>query len=194
MARATIKEALREASRLWLLEATDGVLKIDTVDLYIQTCERLLYFARAHQVTRLDDITPELAEAFIAAPGRDRRNNITPVPADRTRSQRRSAVTSLFTHARALGLTNASPFLNSPSIPRKPRMTGACLTERDISDLQFHAERGMPATRNAALLALLLAGLNSAETAAAATTDLDLSAPHVITRGSTRTHARKLET
>ncbi|MFD7955014.1 hypothetical protein ACFV4X_16135 [Streptomyces ardesiacus] len=190
MARATIKEALLEVSRLWLHEAAAGELSIETADLYIQVSERFHRYAEAHGISRMDDVAGDLAEAFIAAPGRDRRNNITLVPANRTRSQRRSAIASFFAHARAQGMTKAAPLLDSPPIKRDPRSQGAGLAQRDIENLQFHAERGMPATRHAALLALLLAGLNSAETAAATTADLVLPAAEVRTDGGTRTHAR----
>ncbi len=190
MTRATIKEALLEVSRLWLHKAAAGEMSIETVDLYIQVSERFHRYADAHHISRMDDVTRDLAETFITAPGRDRRNNITLIPANSTRRQRRSAIVSLFAHARALGMTKAAPFLDSPPIKRDPRSPGIGLTERDIENLQFHAERGMPTTRHAALLALLLAGLNSAETAAATTTDLDLPAAEVSTAGGTRTHPR----
>ncbi|MFF2960557.1 hypothetical protein ACFVT1_16960 [Streptomyces sp. NPDC057963] len=190
MARASIREALLEVSRVWLHEAAAGELSIETVDLYIQVSERFERYADAHCVSRMDGVTSGLTEAFIAAPGLNRRNTITLIPAGSTRRQRRSAITSLFAHARSLGLTKAAPLLDSPPIKRSPRKPGAGLTERDVENLQFHAERGMPATRHAALLALLLAGLNSAETAAADTTDLDLSAAEVNTLGGTHTHAR----
>lgn len=190
MARATIKATLVEVSRQWLHEAAAGQISIETADLYIQVSERFHRYADAHHVNRMDNVTADLTEAFIAAPGRDRRNHITPNPANSTRSQRRSAIASLFAHARALGLTKAAPLLDSPPIGRRPRHAGARLTQGEIENLQFHAERGMPATRHAALLALLLAGLNSAETADTNTTDLDLTAARVTTRGGTRTHAR----
>lgn len=175
---------------MWLHEAAAGELSIETADLYIQVSERLERYAAAHDVHRMDDVTADLAESFIAAPGRDRRDNITLTPAGSTRSQRRSAIASLFSHARALGMTKAAPLLDSPPIKRSPRRPGAGLTKQDIANLQFHAERGMPATRHAALLALLMAGLNSAETAAADTADLDLSAAEVRTAGGSRTQAR----
>ncbi|MFG3335504.1 hypothetical protein ACGFZZ_26295 [Streptomyces tendae] len=190
MARATIKQTLLEVSRLWLHEAAAGRISIETVDLYIQVSERFHRYADAHAVSRMDDVSRHMAEAFIAAPGRDRRNNITLVPANSTRRQRRSALASLFAHARSLGMTKAAPLLDSPPITRDPRSPGAGLTTQDIENLQFHAERGMPATRHAALLALLLAGLNSAETAAATTADLHLPAATVRTAGGTRTHPR----
>ncbi|WP_129308542.1 hypothetical protein [Streptomyces sp. L2] len=190
MDSATIKEALLEVSRLWLHEAAAGRMSVETADLYMQVSERLHRYAVAHGISRMDDVSKDLAHAFIAAPGRDRRNNITLNPAGSTRRQRRSAIASFFAHARSLGMTKAAPLLDSPPIKRGPRSPGASLTARDIESLQFHAERGMPATRHAALLALLLAGLHSAETAAADTTDLDLAHARVSTAGATRTHPR----
>ncbi|MFE9538958.1 hypothetical protein [Streptomyces sp. NPDC006691] len=190
MARPTIKEALLQVSRVWKQLAWDGVMSIETVDEYIEVTERLIDFARAHQITRLDDVTPALAEAFVNAPGHDRHRGIIPTPAGSTRRQRRSAVTSLFAHARALGLTKAAPMVDSAPIARSPRRPGADLQPHEIARLQFHSERGMPATRHAALLALLLAGFWSAEVGAASSADLDLTAGTVHTKGSTRTLAR----
>ncbi|WP_229868759.1 hypothetical protein [Streptomyces chryseus] len=165
-------------------------MSINTVDEYIEVCERLLEYARAQQITLIDEITPAIAEAFVNAPGRDRRGVITETPAEGTQRQRRSGVISLFTHARALGLTKAAPLMDSRPIPRSPRQSGADLQPEEVARLQFHSERGMPTTRHSALLALLLAGLSSAETGAVSTTDLDLTAATVHTQGATRTLAR----
>lgn len=190
MARTTIRQALLAVSRQWLQQAADGDMAIETVDLYIQISERFDRFADAHHIHRMDDATAQLTESFIGAPGRDRRDNITLIPKNSTRRQRRSALASLFAHARALGITQAVPLLDSPPIPRPPRATGAELTDAEIETLQFHSERGMPATRYAALLALLLSGLNSAETSQATPGDLDLAQAAVTTKGVTRTTPR----
>ncbi|MGW1296628.1 hypothetical protein [Streptomyces sp. NPDC002533] len=190
MARTTIRQALLQVSRRWLQQAADGTMAIETVDLYIQISERFDRFADAHHIHRMDDVTAQLTELFIGAPGRDRRDNITLVPKNSTRRQRRSALASLFAHARALGMTQAVPLLDSPPIPRPPRAAGAELTDAEIETLQFHSERGMPATRHAALLALLLSGLNSAETSQATPGDLDLAQATVTTQGATRTTPR----
>ncbi|MFD9790425.1 hypothetical protein ACFWXK_05675 [Streptomyces sp. NPDC059070] len=104
MARTTIRQALLEVSRQWLQQAADGHMAIETVDLYIQISERFDCFADAHGVHRMDDVTGQLTDRFVDAPGRDRRDrrdNITLVPKDSTRRQRRSALASLFAHARA---------------------------------------------------------------------------------------------
>lgn len=190
MGRTTIRQALLEVSRHWLRLATDGDMAIETVDLYIQISERFDLFAHAHDVHQMDDVTGQLTDSFMTAPGRDRHNNINLVPKDSTRRQRRCALASLFAHARALGLTQAVPLLDSPPIPRPPRSTGAELTSDEIETLQFHSERGMPATRHAALLGLLLSGLTSAETAQTTAGDLDLAEACVTTGGSTRTNPR----
>jgi integrase len=141
-------------------------------------------------VTCLNDITEDLVSYFIEAPGHDRHRGVILTPAGGTRRQRRSALEALFTEARALGLTKAAPLVDLPPIPRSPRKPGTELTDADMQLLRFHAERGMPATRHAALLALLLAGLHTAEIAAATTDDLDLTAAEVRTNGATRTRGR----
>ncbi|MDD9376922.1 hypothetical protein M8Z33_09630 [Streptomyces sp. ZAF1911] len=190
MAKATVKDVLLQVCRVWKRLAQDGLMSINTVDEYIEVCERLLGYAYAHQITFIDEITPNLAQAFVNAPGRDRRGIIIETPAGSTQRQRRSAVISLFAHARALGLTKAAPLVDARPIRRSPRQPGADLQPQEIARLQFHSERGMPATRHSALLALLLAGLTSAETGAASTTDLDLTSGRVHTRGATHTLAR----
>ncbi|WP_237531938.1 hypothetical protein [Streptomyces sp. SID8352] len=138
-------------------------MAIERVDLYIQISERFDVFADAQGIHRMDDVTGQLTDSFMGAPGRDRHDNIILVPKDSTRRQRRSALASLFAHARALGMTQAVP---------------------------LHSERGMPATRHAALLALLLSGLGSAETAQATPSDLDLALATVTTEGNSRTTPR----
>ncbi|MFL1901155.1 hypothetical protein ACJWDR_18875 [Streptomyces tauricus] len=190
MARTKIKDALLAVARVWQRRAAAGELSFETVTLYTQIVERLLRFAAAQGVTRLDDITADLVEYFIHAPGHDRHQGIILNPASGTRRQRRSALESLFAEARALGLTTAAPLVDLPPIPRSPRKKGSELSDADVRLLRFHAERGMPDTRDAALLALLLAGLHSAEIAAATTDDLDLTAAEVWTNGATRTRGR----
>ncbi|MFE1876967.1 hypothetical protein ACFW9N_39985 [Streptomyces sp. NPDC059496] len=190
MTRTTVTDALLQVSRVWQRLAQDGLMSIGTMDEYIEVCERLLEYAHAQQIIFIDEITPALAEAFVDAPGRDRRGVIIETPAGNTRRQRRSGITSLFAHARALGLTKAAPLMDSRSIPRSPRRPSANLQPQEVARLQFHSERGMPATRHSALLALLLAGLTSAETGAASTADLDLTSGTVHTRGATHTLAR----
>ncbi|MYQ77589.1 MULTISPECIES: hypothetical protein [unclassified Streptomyces] len=190
MVRTTIHRALLEVSRQWLQQAANGDMAIETVDLYIQISERFNAFAGTHNIHRMDDVTGQLTDSFIGAPGHDRRDNIILVPKDSTRRQRRSALASLFAHARALGMTQAVPLLDSPPIPRPPRSTGAELSDEEIENLRFHSERGMPANRHAALLALLLSGLGSAETAQTTPGDLNLEQATVTTEGSTHTSPR----
>lgn len=121
MARVTLKNALVRVARVWQEQAAAGELSLETVALYIQIAERLLRFAAAHGVTRLDDITGTLAQDFITAPGHDRYRGVILTPAGGTRRQRRSALESLFFEARVLGLTRAAPLLDLPPIPRSPR-------------------------------------------------------------------------
>ncbi|WP_046500610.1 hypothetical protein [Streptomyces odonnellii] len=190
MARVKIKNALLSVARVWRQRAASGELSLETVVLYTQITERLLRFAEAQGVTYLDDVSPQLASYFIEAPGHDRHQGIILNPAAGTRRQRRSALESLFKEARALRITKAAPLVDLPPIPRDPRKQGTELTDTDVQLLRFHAERGMPATRHAALLALLLAGLHSAEIAATTTDDLDLTEAEVWTDGATRTPGR----
>ncbi|MET9080786.1 hypothetical protein ABZX77_02640 [Streptomyces sp. NPDC004237] len=193
MAKTKIKDVLLCVARVWQQRAAAGELSLETVTLYTQIVERLLRFAAAQGVTRLDDITGDLALYFIQAPGHDRHQGIILNPAAGTRRQRRSALEALFAEARALGITTAAPLVDLPPIPRSPRKRGNELSDADVQLLRFHSERGMPDTRHAALLALLLAGLHSAEIAAATTDELnllDLFEAEVWTDGATRTRGR----
>lgn len=190
MTRTKLRSALQHVTKVWQQHAAAGTMSLETVDLYIQTAERLLRFADAQDATRLDDITSHLVLAFIEAPGHDRHQGIVLNPAAGTRRQRRSAIEALFTEARALGLTKTAPLVDLPPIPRSPRKPGTWLGDNEIRQLRFQAERGMPATRNAPVLALLLAGMHSAEIAAATTDDLDLDGASIWTGGATRTYSR----
>ncbi|MEW2130643.1 hypothetical protein [Streptomyces sp. NPDC005435] len=63
------------------------------------------------------------------------------------------------------------------------------LTDRDIENLRFHAERGMPQTGHATILGLLLSGLHTSEIGYS-TTDLDLAHARVWAVGASRVTAR----
>lgn len=190
MARKHIRTALPLISRIWQQRAAAGAMSLQTADLYTSVSERAEHYARLHGVLCFDDFTQTLAAAFIDAPGCDRRQRLSPIPANGTRRQRRSGLEALFTEARALGFTRAAPLVDLPAIPRSPRKQGTRLSDTDIQLLRFHAERGMPATRHAALLALLLCGQHSGEIAKATTDDLDLARARVWTPGATRTRPR----
>lgn len=188
--RLHIRTALPHITRAWLKRAAAGGMSLETVDLYTQIAERMERFASMHGTQRLDEVTQALVIAFLQAPGHDRHQGIILNPAPGTQRQRRAGLEALFSEARALGLTTAAPLLDLPPIPRSPRKTGTALDAKDIAALRFQAERGMPATRHASILALLLAGLHSAEIAKATTDDLDLAGASIWTSGATRTYGR----
>ncbi|WP_328299244.1 site-specific integrase [Streptomyces sp. NBC_00435] len=190
-AAVTLRSAVVQVSHAWSHEADTGLLSRQTAKLYTRAAEGLLVFGTAHGITLIDEVTKDLVRAFVRAPGRDRHGHIIVTLVETgTHRQRRSGIASFYAHARALGLTQCDPLVDSPPIHRSPRKAGAGLTTDEIKLLQFHSERGMPATRDAALLALLLTGLHSAEIATAAITDLDLEACEITTAGATYTEAR----
>ncbi|WP_371579499.1 hypothetical protein [Streptomyces sp. NBC_01314] len=190
MAKIRIRTVLPLITRVWLDRAVAGHMSLETVDLYTQICERAERYARVHGVLCFDDFTHALALSFIEAPGNDRHQGLLLNPAAGTQRQRRAGLQALFTEARALGFTTAAPLVDLPPISRSPRKKGVRLEEGDIQQLRFQAERGMPATRHAALLALLLAGWHTAEIAKATTDDLDLTGASAWTGGATRTYGR----
>lgn len=190
MHRVTLRAALRQVAQQWQEKVARGALRPQTADSYITNTERLLRFALALGLDRLDDVTDTVAQAFIDAPGHDRHGRLVTCPADSTRRVRRSSVDAFFAEARRLGLTTRAPLLDLPPIPRsQPRPTGI-LTDTDIDQLRFYAERGMPQTRHAAVLGLLLSGLHTGEIGLAGVTDLDLEHERVWAVGAARITAR----
>ncbi|MFI6940381.1 hypothetical protein ACIBI4_14000 [Streptomyces sp. NPDC050418] len=185
-----IRPALPHIARTWRQRTATGEMSLETFDLYLRLAEHLERFAEVNGIVRFDDVSQTLVLAFIEAPGYDRHQGIIVNPANGTRRQRRSAVEALFAEARAQGFTQAAPTVDLPPISRSPRRKGTHLSSGEIQSLRFQSERGMPGTRHAALLALLLAGLHSAEIAKATTDDLDLDSATVWTPGATRTYGR----
>ncbi|WP_432112623.1 hypothetical protein [Streptomyces sp. YPW6] len=190
MARTTLRAAFLRIVRVWDDAVRAGRMSPQTAESYIATGERLLRYTAALGITRLDDVTNSVAQAFADAPGRDRHGNITPVPADSTRRVRKSGIDALFTEARYLGLTTKAPLLDLPPIPRSARRPVGGLTDADVDNLRFHAERGMPQTRHAAVLAMLLSGLHTGEIGWTSTADLDHEHTRVWAAGATRITAR----
>ncbi|MFJ9706326.1 hypothetical protein [Streptomyces sp. NPDC101234] len=190
MRRVTLRSALQQVAREWQEKVARGTLSPQTADSYITNAERLLRFTRALGFERLDDVTDTVAQAFIDAPGHNRQGRLVTCPADSTRRVRRSSVDALFAEARRLGLTIRAPLLDCPPIPRsQPRPVGV-LTDADIDQLRFYAERGMPQTRHAAVLGLLLCGLHTGEIGLTGATDLDLANDRVWAVGARRITAR----
>lgn len=190
MAKVTLRQAVLRAGRVWAEQVETGTMRLQTAEKYIQACERLVRYAAALGLPRLDDITDAVAQAFIDAPGRNRHGHLTPTPADSTRRVRKSAVDALFATCRGLGLTTKAPLIDLPPIPRSTRLPAGRLTDTDIDQLRFHAERGMPQTRHAAVLGLLLSGQHTAEIGFTRTTDLDFEHNRVWSCGATRVAAR----
>lgn len=186
----TIRSALHVISQHWLEQVDLSALTLQSAEKYIQTAERFARYCAAEGVTHLDDVTDEIGLAFVRAPGRNRHGVMVPVPADSTSRGRRSAVDAFFAQARRLGLTVRVPMIDLPAISRStPRPSGR-LTDQDLDDLRFHAERGMPRTRHATVLALLITGLHSGEIAFADTADLDMEHTRIWACGGARITAR----
>ncbi|MFD9008088.1 hypothetical protein [Streptomyces sp. NPDC059552] len=190
MARATLRAALRKVVHEWDLRTRAGTLSPQTAESYITTSERLLLYATALALTRLDDISDNVARGFIDAPGHDRHGRMVPVPAESTRRGRKAGVDALFVEARRLGLTTRAPLLDLPPIPRSALRPTGVLSDSDIDALRFHSERGMPQTRHAAVLGLLLSGLHTSEIGFTSTTDLDFGHTRVWALGATHVTAR----
>lgn len=190
MARITLRAAFHRVVRAWNGHVQAGTLRPQTAESYISTIERLIRYAAALDLNQLDDITDQVGQTFIDAPGHNRQGQLVTVPADSTRRLRKSAVDALFAEARQLGLTTKAPLLDLPSIPRSACHPAGVLTDQDIDVLRFHSERGMPQTRHATVLGLLLSGLHTSEIGYTSPTDLDLSHTRVWACGAARITAR----
>ncbi|MFF4379152.1 hypothetical protein [Kitasatospora sp. NPDC001547] len=191
MPDASIRTAVCLVARAWDRKASQGLLRRQSLDKLITVSERFLKFADALDISRMKDVDEHLLQAFIDAPGRDRRGRISAEgPADSTRRSRRWTLSLFCAEARRLSLTTLSPILDTPAIARTT-VAGRCdLTPDDIRTLCFHAERGMPHTRHASVLALLLAGLGTGEIGPANTADLDLEHNRVWASGTQQLAAR----
>ena len=187
---STVRATLHLVAQHWFEQVDQGVMTTQSAEKYIQTAERFARYCAAEGVTHLDEVTDELGLSFVRAPGRNRHGTLVPVPADSTSRGRRSAVDAFFAQARRLGLTVRVPMIDLPSIPRSAPRPAGLLTNRDVDDLRFHAERGMPRTRYASVLALLITGLHSGEIGFADTADLDLEHLRMWACGGARVTAR----
>ncbi|WP_369032356.1 hypothetical protein [Streptomyces adonidis] len=190
MAKVTLRHAVLRASRTWTEQVQSGTMRLQTAEAYIKVCERLVRYAAALGLTRLDDITDIVAQSFIDAPGHNRHGRLIPTPAGSTRRVRKSGVDALFAACRALGLSTQAPLIDLPPIPRSARLSASRLTDADIDELRFHSERGMPHTRHAAVLGLLLSGQHTAEIGFTLITDLDFGHNRVWSLGAARITAR----
>lgn len=65
MHRVTLRAALRQVAQQWQEKVARGALRPQTADSYITNTERLLRFALALGLDRLDDVTDTVAQTFI---------------------------------------------------------------------------------------------------------------------------------
>ncbi|WP_042401383.1 hypothetical protein [Streptacidiphilus carbonis] len=188
---SSIRTAVCLVARAWDRKASQGLLRRQSLDKLITVSERFLRFADALDIFEMKDVDERLLQAFIDAPGRDRRGRINAEgPAEATRRSRRWTLSLFCAEARRLGLTTLCPILDTSPIAHTPSPNQCDLTPDDIRTLRFHAERGMPHTRHASILALLLAGLGTGEIGLASTADLDLEHRRIWASGTQQLAAR----
>lgn len=165
--RAALRDALPQVFTFW--EAS-GAFSPQSLDRMAETVSRFAARLAADGVQFFDQVTPQLAEAFIVAP---RRGGGTPEVA--TTHVRRSAVRALFRALRALGLASADPTIDVRLAPRGD-LAARPLTDDEIALCRISAQtvaKPASATVRAAAWALAEATGVSTEIARVRVHDLD---------------------
>ncbi|MEU5425864.1 hypothetical protein AB0H73_09675 [Streptomyces olivoreticuli] len=184
----SLTRALQHVIDVWQFMAERGELTEQTLDKFGLLLARLERYAHLRGALLLEDITPELAEDFVSAPGRSRHGHVTEA-AVATMSLRRSVVRAAYRTLREEGLSDADP---ARDIRLPGRTTGGVrpLTVDEVIDLRHHASFCDRPSRHGAAAALALAGGHSGEIGHSQVKDLDAEGRRVWMHGSTKTDPR----
>ncbi|WP_440714204.1 tyrosine-type recombinase/integrase [Gordonia sp. FQ] len=167
-----------------------GSMADQTVTKFSDLARRFVAFAAAHDVTMAADIDCAICEEFVRAPGRSR-SGIAGGPALATMHNRRASLRVLFRTARAEGIGLVDPTIDIELPQRGERGAVRPLTAEEADAVQFFADRG-PRSRHYTAVALLLAGVRTAEAGWLTVADLDLDAGTVRAHGSAKYQTRVL--
>ena len=184
----TVAQAAALVADLWRQAALDGAMSEQTVEKFTQLTGRFANYAQAQGTVVLTDVDPGLAAAFITARGHSRRGEVA-VAAVATMRLRRSVLRTFFRSARQLLLTDADPTLDI-DLPGRPGRRIRPLDTQEADLCRHFAQLTEGATRHAAVLALALSGVHSAEAARVQPDHVDLAGLRVFAAGSARTAAR----
>ncbi len=158
-----------------------SMLADQTRPRFVATADRLFRFCRlGHGLESLEEVTPEVARAFVAAPLEDRD------PSVATMHLRRAVVRFVFREARALGLADHDPCVDL-SLPPRSRLAARPLTDDEIVVCRSYSLTSLTNTRTPAAWALAEATARTAEIPHLRVRDLDLDHRRVWLHGSTRT-------
>jgi integrase len=151
---------------------------------FVATVNRFFAFCRhGYDVETLDEVTPEIARAFVLASLEDRE------PSVATMHLRRAVVRFLFRQARELGLADHDPCIDI-SLPARSSLAARPLTDDEIAVCRSYSRTSLTNTRTPAAWALAEATARSAEIPHIQARDLDLDNRRVWLHGSRRTVER----
>ncbi|WP_335940243.1 hypothetical protein [Streptomyces sp. PTD5-9] len=184
----TVAEAAELVADIWRKAAVDGAMSEQTVEKFIQLTDRFIRYAKAQDTLALADVDAGLTGAFITARGRSRRGKVA-VAAISTMRLRRSVLRTFFRTARQLLLTDADPTLDI-ALPGRPERRIRPLDALEAELCRHFAQLTEGATRHAAVLALALSGVHSAEVARVLPEHVDLAGCRVFAAGSARIASR----
>ncbi|MGA5008000.1 hypothetical protein ACPCDX_23780 [Streptomyces koyangensis] len=185
--------SLSHASELvadtWLRMVTEGEFSQQTYDKYTSLLlDRFRPYATLRGAVTQGDVSADIAEDFVRAPGRSRHGQISEA-AVATMRLRRSVVRSAWRILRELALSQHDP---TRDIVLPPREAGASrpLTADEVVDLRHQASYVGRPSRYGAAAALALAGAHTGEIGHIRVKDLDLPQRRVWVHGSSKTDAR----
>ena len=185
----TVQDAVDRFLTVWAAEVAAGTLSPQTLDKGAIVLRRLSGFSAAHEVTRLNALTPEVIESFVAAQGKSRFGAVAPA-ANATQHNRRAVLRMFTQHAIKQGCLNHDPTRLVQLTPRANSTTRA-LTDTEADTVRFYADRGAR-SRHAATVATLLAGAHTNEAGYIRHGHVDLERRRVFTPGATGRRARWL--
>ncbi|MFJ4870522.1 hypothetical protein [Streptomyces sp. NPDC088757] len=180
--------ALDRVQDAWQSMAAHGEFTEQTLDKFGLLLGRFGRYAHLRGAVTIDDVTPDLAEDFITAPGRSRHGHVTEAAAA-TMLLRRSVVRAAYRTLRELKLTEADP---ARDIELPARTVGGVrpLSEDEVIDLRHRSSFVTRPSRHGAAAALALAGGHSGEIGHIRVKDLDAAGRRVWMHGSTKTDPR----
>ena len=165
------------------IEASSS-LSVQTQPRFVATSDRFFAFCRrGHGLDSLDEVTLEIARAFVQAPLEDGE------PSVATMHLRRAVVRFVFRAARELGLADHDPCVDL-SLPARSSLSARPLTDDEIAVCRSFSLTSLTNTRTPAAWALAETTARTAEIPHIRVRDVDLDQGRVWLHGSPRTVER----
>ncbi len=179
--RTTLERASGEIATAIGMSAS---LSDQTRPRFVATADRFFSFCgRGFGLRSLDEVTAEIARAFLEAPLQDRE------PSVATMHLRRAVLKFLFRQARELGLVNHDPCVDL-GLPPRSSLAARPLTDDEIALCRSYSLTSLTNTRMPAAWALAEATARTAEIPHVRVRDVDLNKGRVWLHGSPRTIER----